>query len=391
MNILCPEYILWENGEIYSGYAVFVHDDGKIEKIRAIAKLPSKLRRQSVFLKGLMIPGMVNAHCHLELSWLKNKITEAQGMDEFFSKMKGVHTRRPADFEVLDSVNQSIAEMYENGINVCADISNTGISYLPKENSKIQYHTFIEVFEKQGVSKAEILEKATHLLEKFNDSEKHTASISLHTLFTSTKTLMNEVMKMVHQGQMLQSIHFLESREEVLFFTEGRSINSIHEKQKPEFSSNRPADIAAEVLPGDRRVLFVHNTYASERDIIEINQYFVDPWFCFCPVSNEFITGDLPNLNDFIKHTENLVLGTDSYASNKEMNLFSEMQVLINKFPNLDFGDLLKMATINGARLLGIQKTYGSISPGKKPGLIQIRDYTPERKNILFEDIRRLF
>jgi cytosine/adenosine deaminase-related metal-dependent hydrolase len=391
MKIFCPEYILWENGEIYSGYLVFVQDSGKIKKLLPLDKISGKQRKEITHLKGLLIPGLVNAHCHLELAWMRGEIDAVEGIEEFFAYMRGIHTKRPSEINILEKLTDSISEMYAGGINACADISNTGISFLPKEHSKIQFHTFVEVFEKEGKSREDILHTAEHLMQKFIDSDRHTASLSLHTLFTSSRALMYNVANQIVAQNKLHSIHFMESREEKMFFTEGRPMQNIHEKLKVEFSSNRPAGIAAEVLPKEQRILFVHNTYASERDIIEIIEHFNDPWFCFCPASNEFISKEIPDINAFIKHSENLVLGTDSYASNSKLNIFAEMQIILNHFPNLEIGDLLKMASINGARLLKIDKHFGSISPGKTPGLIQIRDYSPERKDILFKEIIRLF
>lgn len=390
MKIYYPEFILWENGEIYSGFVVYVNNIGTIRKIMHIDKLSSKQKRGIISLSGLLIPGMVNAHCHVELSWMKGLMSEVEGIEDFFGHMRGVYNERPEEFMVLEKLNQSIYEMYELGIEVCADISNTGISFLPKEHSPIRFHTFVEVFEKEGESVDSIIHTTERLETLFSDSVNNTASISLHTLFTSSRLLMKEITDRISVHKSIQSIHFLESKEEKVFFTEGRPIKNIHEKLKVEYKSNRAANIASEILPLDQRVLFVHNTYASERDIIEIHEQFKDPWFCFCPASNEFITGDVPEIHNFMKHSDNLVLGTDSYASNREMNMFAEMQVLLNRHPSLDFGKLLKMATINGARLLGLEKQYGSISPGKKPGLIQIKNYSPDRENILFEEIRRI-
>ena len=391
MKFFYPEYVLWENGEIYSGFVIFVQDSGKIHKILPFDRISSKVRRQIQYLKGLLIPGMVNAHSHMELSWLKGQIPQGLGMESFFSHMKGVHSKRPQEKDVFEMIQKSIAEMYSKGIQICADISNTGISYLAKEHSPMLFHTFVEVFEIEGFSRENILTNAEKTFAKFADSHQNSSSLSLHTLFTSSNALIKELMHKIEKSNSLHSLHFMERNEENLFYSEGRPLLSIHEKQTPKYNSDRPAEIAAEVLPKESRTLLVHNTFCSERDIIELVDYFSDVWFCLCPSSNIFINDALPPIYDLMKHSDNIVLGTDSYASNTEMNLFGEMQILLDKFDAIDFGDLLKMATINGAKLLGLEKTHGSISPGKKPGLILIRDYNPDDRNIKFQDIRRLF
>ena len=260
MKIYYPEFMLWENGEIYSGFVIYVHNTGAIRKILHIDKLSTKQKREIIYLPGLLIPGMINAHCHVELSWMKDLIPEVEGIEDFFSHMRGVHSKRPEELTVLENLNQSINEMYALGIEVCADISNTGISFLPKEHSPMRFHTFVEVFEKEGVPFDSIILAAERLQSLFSDSDINTASTSLHTLFTSSRRLMKEITDRVSIQKSLQSIHFLESKEEKMFFTEGRPMKNIHEKIKVEYKSNRIADIAAEILPVDQRVLFVHNT-----------------------------------------------------------------------------------------------------------------------------------
>lgn len=391
MKILCPEYLFWETGEIISGYVLFLNKSGKIKKIIPYDRLSDKQVSKIEYLNGLLIPGLVNAHCHLELSWLKDLISNIEGMEDFFSKMRGVHKKRKNQIEALSAVDQAIAEMYQNGINVCADICNTRLSFLAKENSNIHFHSFVEVFEKEGANIDSIFDKSKELVAELVENNINTASLSLHTLFTSSIDLFNIISEEIVKQQQIHSIHFLESKEEYLFLTEGKPIENIHEFLNLKHESSVPSEIAKSVLPKENRVLFVHNTYASEDEIIGLLETFDDPWFCFCPESNLNISGKLPDIPMIKNLTQKLVLGTDSYASNLQLNMFNEMQDIYKAFPEISLEELLTMATINGAKFFGIDKEYGSISPGKTPGLIQIRDYSPDYKNLLFTDIRRIF
>ena len=89
----------------------------------------------------------------------------------------------------------------------------------------------------------------------------------------------------------------------------------------------------------------------------------------------------------FYKKISNILIGTDSVCTNKEMDLFNDIDIILKNYPELKIEQLLMAATINGAKFLNIEKQYGSIEKNKKPGLIQIEDYKPGLKN--FKDLKR--
>ena len=131
----------------------------------------------------------------------------------------------------------------------------------------------------------------------------------------------------------------------------------------------------------------MHNTFATEQDLDIILNNFKDAWFCFCPSSNLFINNKLANIPLFYTKTSNILIGTDSICTNKEMDLFNDIDIILKNYPDLKIEQLLMAATINGARFLNIEKQYGSIEKNKKPGLIQIEDYKPGLKN--FKDFKK--
>jgi cytosine/adenosine deaminase-related metal-dependent hydrolase len=91
--------------------------------------------------------------------------------------------------------------------------------------------------------------------------------------------------------------------------------------------------------------------------------------WCFCPNANLYIEGRLPKINLFIDQGYDIMLGTDSLASNAGLSILSEMQTIQNHFPAINLNHMLTWATLNGAKFLGIDSTIGSITVGKKPGL----------------------
>jgi len=96
------------------------------------------------YLPGGICPGFVNTHCHLELSHLKSKVQSGKGLVSF---IQGVQSQRKAEEEEIhEAIRQADLAMWKNGIVAVGDISNGSSSFHQKIQSKIHYHTFIELF-----------------------------------------------------------------------------------------------------------------------------------------------------------------------------------------------------------------------------------------------------
>jgi cytosine/adenosine deaminase-related metal-dependent hydrolase len=122
-------------------------------------------------------------------------------------------------------------------------------------------------------------------------------------------------------------------------------------------------------------VLFIHNTYLTEYQLNEVKQHFPNAYFCFCPQSNLYIENRLPNIPDFLSHSEYLTIGTDSYASSESLSMLEQIQIISANFPLVGFSQILQWATLNGARALGFENELGSIEIGKKPGLVLVSPF----------------
>jgi imidazolonepropionase-like amidohydrolase len=123
------------------------------------------------------------------------------------------------------------------------------------------------------------------------------------------------------------------------------------------------------LISDNQKVLLVHNTFTNAEDIAKAKESNKELNWCFCPNANQYIEGQLPDIELFINSGFNVTLGTDSLASNEKLCILSEMQSVKKYFPHLPTSEMLKWATINGAQFLGIDKTFGSIEKGKIPGL----------------------
>jgi cytosine/adenosine deaminase-related metal-dependent hydrolase len=124
----------------------------------------------------------------------------------------------------------------------------------------------------------------------------------------------------------------------------------------------------------DQSLILVHNVCTAEKDIefIKTQNAKHKTFFCLCPNANLYITDTLPDVNKFIEHRCEIVLGTDSLASNDQLCILEEMKTLQKNFPGLKLSTLLQWATINGARALQKENILGSFEKGKQPGIVLI-------------------
>jgi cytosine/adenosine deaminase-related metal-dependent hydrolase len=126
-------------------------------------------------------------------------------------------------------------------------------------------------------------------------------------------------------------------------------------------------------------LILVHNVATNEEDLhFAMNgphlsgQRSPDLFFCLCPNANLYISGELPDVELLIRHHCSIVIGTDSLASNHQLNILEELKTLQRQFPALSTPTLLKWATSNGAAALQLGDKLGSFSPGRQPGVLLI-------------------
>jgi cytosine/adenosine deaminase-related metal-dependent hydrolase len=125
-------------------------------------------------------------------------------------------------------------------------------------------------------------------------------------------------------------------------------------------------------------IILVHNVCTSAQDLEFIkratNNEKQETFLCLCPNANLYISNTLPDVNMLMKHTGNIVLGTDSLASNDQLSILAEIKTLHQNFNHIDLATLLKWATINGSKALQMHDKLGSFEKGKQPGVILLED-----------------
>jgi cytosine/adenosine deaminase-related metal-dependent hydrolase len=191
------------------------------------------------------------------------------------------------------------------------------------------------------------------------------------------------------------SIHFMETEAEkmILETHSGPLMDSYREsgllEGVPELVRDHAEAVLREITLSGNLIL-VHNTFA-DRNTLELVKKRRNLFWCLCPSSNIYIEDHLPPVNLLNEENCTIVTGTDSLASNSRLSILDEIRTLQDHFPSVSLEDLVQWATINGARALGQEKWFGSVEPGKKPGLILLQDVDIQNLKLLPEScVKRL-
>jgi cytosine/adenosine deaminase-related metal-dependent hydrolase len=339
---------------------------GEIISIYTAQEAAAKNLGEIEKFEGVLVPGFVNAHCHLELSHLFGKIAEHTGLPAF---VKEVVAQRSADDEtVIAAMKAADKQMYENGIVAVGDIANQLLSCDVKKHSDIYYHTFVEVFGFDKPSQP-IIDEALRIRAGYWPQH---ASIVPHAPYSVFSELFRLIELNTRPNDIL-SIHNQETAAENEFFEKATGDFELMyqrlgvAKTKHHGTGRSAIHYHLPQLPANRTLL-VHNTFTSQADIDFALSQHRELYWCLCPNANLYIENRLPDLTLFLDPQLKITLGTDSLASNHQLSILAEMQTLQQQ-KRITFDELLKWATINGAAFLGIDKQYGSFEVGKRPGV----------------------
>ncbi len=369
MKIFTADYVFPVCADPIKNGVVIADDLGKI--ISVTDQLPPDAENAPVeHLQGIICPGFINTHCHVELSHLKNKIARGGGLVNFIKDVMQV--RNAGSDEIAAAAAAADNELYENGIVAVGDIVNSNATIPVKAKSKLYYHTFVEVFSFLPDKADDAFNKALALLNEF---KPQSCSVTPHAPYSVSKELFKLIKKYSDTHKNLTSIHNQECEDENKFFRyKLGSFNELYADFGIDINYFKPQarnsiQTIIPLLTDKQDILMVHNTCTNLKDIYFIKRFDRKIHWCFCPNANLYIEGILPKVDLFLGQGFNIALGTDSLASNSKLCILSEMYTLQQKFPVLSTAELLKWATINGATYLGIDKEKGTIETGKTPGL----------------------
>lgn len=374
MRKIAATYLLsGTRAPVKNGILVCENDGTIVEVIENCGDLSEQAGME--FYSGILVPGFVNVHCHLELSHLKGKIEEKTGIGGFIGKINQLRNQESGQVE--KAIRIADRKMWAAGTAAVGDISNSTLTIETKLRSKIYYHTFVESFGFHPTRAEKAFDIAQFVHRQFNENQLK-SSIVPHSPYSVSDPLFSKIQEYAAIEKSILSIHNQESIAESEFYRSGTGAIAEHLKNnlgidishwKPTGKSSLHSVL--NYLPAENPLVLVHNTFTEKEDLdlLKKNRSLTNTFFALCPNSNLYIENQLPPVQLFREEKLNLCIGTDSLASNRELSVLTEMVTLQQNFPELGLEELVQWASLNGAKALGIDDIFGSFEPGKKPGI----------------------
>lgn len=359
-------------------------------------------------IAGILCPGFVNAHCHLELSHMKGLIPEHTGLQDFIIDV--VSKRHFPEEEIQQAIADAEKEMIADGIIAVGDICNNTHTLFQKQLNNLAYYNFIEVSGWNPVIAEARYEHSKNIFNLFESQIEDSrlnfsdCSLSPHAPYSVSNELW-DLLTPHFTGKTI-TIHNQESAAENELFKNGTGkFREMYAKMGLDDSHFKPTGKTSlqsyyPKLDDAAHKIFVHNTFTSQDDLDFINNKSVvnSQWlmgfngsspvsgcypvrlggvegrstifFCLCPNANLFIENTLPPIDLLRKNNSTIILGTDSLASNHQLSIRSEIKTIQQYFPAIPLEEILGWATINGARALQMDTSLGSFEKGKRPGWV---------------------
>jgi cytosine/adenosine deaminase-related metal-dependent hydrolase len=320
---------------------------------------------------GVILPGVVNCHVHLEFSALAGKVPPQARWEDWLEATLAAYGSLAAG-EIAAGIPPALEALWQSGAVLVGEVTNTGASWPLLESGPLAYHLFYECL---GFD----LLKEFRLPEVFpwfgrpEVADSAWVSAAAHAPYSVSAPLFRAVGEWNLARSGLQTVHLAESQAELAFLARGNGFFEGLLKRRgrwvPDFQPpgvSPPAYLNRLEFLGSR-TLAVHGTHltAGDCDLLAATK----TWLVLCPRANRYTGAGAPPVPDMLKAGVNLALGTDSLAGNWDLNLFGEMLWLYQNFPAWPGALWLRLGTLNGAQALGRDREFGSLEPGKKAAL----------------------
>jgi cytosine/adenosine deaminase-related metal-dependent hydrolase len=372
-NYFSADRILAARGEWKENQVIVTDGEGRIAEIKDNKHFPSAdIQRY----QGAIIPGFINANCHLELSHMKCRIPTGTGLISF---IQAVVTQRDIEAETIqNAIAAADAEMHKAGIMAVGDISNVSDSFQQKQKSQLRYYTFVEVFDFMQNNLCESsFQKAMDIFETLTLPTGHEKSLVPHAPYSVSQELFKKIKSFYSRGRVL-SLHNQEIKDEDDMFISGQGglipfFESFgFDMSHFQITGESSLRYALPQLPDQAPLLLVHNTRTLSEDIQWAEKNNSNLYWVSCPNANLYIENQLPQYDTFRDLNARIALGTDSLASNWQLSILDEIKTLRKYKSYLPTLELLSWATINGAQALQMEDQLGSLEVGKCPGILQL-------------------
>ena len=325
-----------------------------------------------------IMPALVNAHTHLELSYMRGLVPPAASFDTWVRAMLSLRRKHPDPFaaDIIHAAGAAIVEARNAGTGVIGDISNTLVSARLLSDAGMPGHVFHEILGFNAPDPDALLSEArarVGVLDLGGRSVRVT--VTPHAPYSVSPGLFTAVAESGRGG--LTSIHLGESPEEVHFLSHGGGpIQAALEALgawNPNWTPPRcgPVEYVERFGLVSERLLAVHGVQLSYRELAQLTA--AGATLVTCPRSNHWVGAGDPPVERFYASGVRVAIGTDSLASVEDLNVFAEMAAIRRLSSDVPARAILESATRIGAEALEFGSEFGTIESGKRAALLAVR------------------
>ena len=320
----------------------------------------------------VLLPGLVNAHTHLEFSGL-TKPLGAPGMSLPAWIRSVIADRGRGDRDAAAAIAAGLTESASAGVTTIGEIATSPASSYQVDGSP-RTLLFQEAI---GFSAGRVDSVASEMERRVNAAGQ-SAGISPHAPYTVNPQLLVRLVDLAIDRQLPIAMHLAESREELELLHDGSGPfqELLAERSMWDDAAiprgSRPLDYLRQ-LARSPRSLAIHGNYFDAEEIAFAAAHRDRMSVVYCPRTHAYFEHEPYPLAAMIEAGVRVALGTDSRASNPDLNLLSEVQDVALRFPQIDPAILLRMATFDAAEALGFGELVGSLNPGKRAEIKMVR------------------
>lgn len=350
-------------------------NDNKIERIQ---KGISKENYDKVIdAQGkVVMPGLINTHTHIPMSIFRDTL-DGYGLQEWLNDKIWPMEDKLNDEDVYYASLLSCIEMIKSGTTCFNDQYFMTDSIIKAVlETGLRTHCTRTLMDISG-GMEERLKELEELINNYKDNEIVTINVGVHSLYTCTKECVKKAVELANKYGLYIHMHFAENSKEL------EDIKKLHD-------TNSPIDLLLEYF-NDTKLVLAHCVKIEPEEMNKLKRLNVS--VAHCPVSNLKLGCGIAKISDFIKNGIDVALGTDGQGSGNNLDMFSTMSYtallqkgLYEDATLLPAYEVIKMATINGAKALGMEDKIGSIEEGKNADLIII-----DLETVMTEPINDVF
>jgi cytosine/adenosine deaminase-related metal-dependent hydrolase len=322
----------------------------------------------------VLLPGLINAHTHLEFSDCEKPLGKpGTPLPDWIRQVIG--TRHRSDRDSTAAIQQGLIESLRNGVTTIGEISTCSLSaYIDFRGS--QLIAFQEVI---GFSAGRVDSVYADLEQRIEPAANITVTVGIspHAPYTVHPALLKQLIAAASERNLPVAMHLAESREELQLLRDGsgpfQQLLADRSMWDPQAipRGTKPLDYL-KMLARAPRALVIHGNYLDDEEIAFLAEHRDHMSVVYCPRTHAYFRHDPYPLEKMLDAGVNVVVGTDSRASNPDLSLLTELRLIAKRFPQLSPTLLLEIGTQSAARALGCDNQVGSIAAGKYADLIAL-------------------